>query len=103
MSVSYVFKVFSDGSYSNESSNLISVELDSKDFNETWDFLKISNIAQVSISSRTLILLKSLISKFDISSFETLLLNIGVNLQNAFIEYQDSYNDIILDDFKKRR
>lgn len=101
MSVSYVFKVFSDGSYSNESSNLISVKLDSKDFNETWDFLKISNIAEVSISNRTLILLKSLISKFDISSFETLLLNIGVNLQNAFIEYQDSYNDIILDDFKK--
>lgn len=101
MSVSYVFKVFRDDSYSNESSNLISVELDSKDFNETWDFLKVSDIAQVSISNRTLILLKSLISKFDISSFETLLLNIGVNLQNAFIIYQDSYNDIILDDFKK--
>lgn len=56
--------------------------------------MKISNIAQVSFSNRTLIFLKSLISKFDISSFETLLLNIGHI-------YQDSYNDIILDDFKK--
>lgn len=100
MTPNYNFKVFNNGSYLNESGNLISIELNPHDLDEEWDFLKASEILEVRISINSLNFLKSLISKYDLLNFEMYFLNLGINLQNSFILYQDSYNDAILDDFK---
>lgn len=100
MPSNYIFQKFGTDGFSNEIEHLVSIEIIPLNFKETWTFLKVSEIVGVSISEGTLNLLKCLLSKYNLMHFEKEFISIGINLQNAFISFHDTYNDDILDDFK---
>lgn len=99
MASEYTFKFLNGDEYSDQTDNLVSLNLDVKQVAENWTFLKISDIEKAYLSQSTLHYFETLLAHYKLCHLKDLLINIAVNLQFAFITNEGIYRDDILDDF----